>query len=57
MDRHLHHDNAILQAKVSSLQRLVDDMTTTNHNLRMKLKHRKRSKKKYPGHKEEAHEA
>jgi hypothetical protein len=44
LDRHLHHDNVVLQAKVNSLQRLVDQMTTTNHSLRMKLKHRKRPK-------------
>jgi hypothetical protein len=41
MDRHLHHDNAVLQAKVNSLQRLVDQMTTTNHSLWMQLKHHK----------------
>jgi hypothetical protein len=35
MDRHLHHDNVVLQAKVNSLQCLVDQMTTTNHSLRM----------------------
>jgi hypothetical protein len=33
MDRHLHHGNAILQEKVNYLQRLVDQMTTTNHSL------------------------
>jgi hypothetical protein len=54
LDHHLQHDNVVLQAKVNSLQHLVDDMTTTNHNLRMKLKHRKRPKKKSPGHEEEA---
>jgi hypothetical protein len=27
IDTHLHHDNAVLQAKVNSLQRLVDEMT------------------------------
>ena len=48
LDHHLHHDNIVLQAKVNSLQRLVDDMTTTNHNLRMKLKHWMRPKKKFP---------
>jgi len=53
LDRHLHHDNVVIQAKVNSLQCLVDDMTTTNHSLRMKLKHRKGSKKKSPGHEEE----
>ena len=42
MDRHLHHDNAILQAKVNSLQRLVDEMNKTNHNLRAQLKQHKR---------------
>jgi hypothetical protein len=35
VDRHLHHDNDVLQAKVNSLQRLVNHMTTTNHSLRM----------------------
>jgi hypothetical protein len=57
MDRHLHHDNIVLQAKVNSLQCLVDQMTTTNHSLRMQLKHRKRPKKKSPGHEGEAPKA
>jgi hypothetical protein len=57
LDRHLHHDNVVLQAKVNSLQHLVDDMTTTNHNLRMKLKHRRMPKQKSPGHEEEAPKA
>jgi hypothetical protein len=34
IDAHLHHDNAVLQAKVNSLQRLVDEMTQSNHSLR-----------------------
>jgi hypothetical protein len=38
MDTHLHHDNAVLQEKVNSLQRLVDEMTKSNHNLREQLK-------------------
>jgi len=46
MDRHLHHDNAILQAKVNSLQILVDQMTNDNCSLRAQLKHRKRAKTK-----------
>jgi hypothetical protein len=48
MDRHLHHDNVVLQAKVNSLQQLVDQMTTTNRSLQTQLKHRKRPKTKYP---------
>ena len=31
---HLHHDNAVLQAKVNSLQRLVDEMTKSNYSVR-----------------------
>jgi predicted RNase H-like nuclease (RuvC/YqgF family) len=46
MDTHLHHDNAVLQAKVNSLQRLVDEMTKANHNLRAQLKQHKRHKTK-----------
>jgi hypothetical protein len=46
LDTHLHHDNAILQAKVNSLQRLVDEMTKTNRNLRAQLKQHKRHKTK-----------
>jgi hypothetical protein len=34
MGTHLHHDNTVLQAKVNSLQMLVDDMTKANRNLR-----------------------
>jgi hypothetical protein len=30
IDTHLHHDNAFLQEKVNSLQRLVDEMTKSN---------------------------
>jgi hypothetical protein len=33
IDAHLHHDNAVLQTKVNSLQRLVDEMTKSNRNL------------------------
>jgi hypothetical protein len=47
MDMHLHHDNAVLQAKVNSLQRLVDEMIKANHNLREQLKQHKRHKIKY----------
>ena len=57
MDRHLHHDNTILQEKVNSLQRLVDQMTNTNHNLRAQLKHHKRHKKKSSGQEGEASKA
>jgi arginine deiminase len=46
MDIHLHHDNAILQEKVNSLQRLVHQMTNDNHSLCVQLKHRKRVKTK-----------
>jgi hypothetical protein len=49
MDRHLHHDNAILQAKVNSLQILVDQMTNNNRILHAQLKHRKRAKTKSSG--------
>jgi hypothetical protein len=49
MDRHVHHDNAVLQEKVNYLQRLVDKMTTTNRSLQKQLKHRKRPKTKSPG--------
>jgi hypothetical protein len=51
MDRHLHHDNAILQAKVNSLQRLVDQMTNDNHSLRAQLKHHKRPRPSLQGKK------
>jgi predicted RNase H-like nuclease (RuvC/YqgF family) len=46
MDTHLHHDNTVLQAKVNSLQRLVDEMTKSNRNLRAQLKQHKRHKTK-----------
>jgi hypothetical protein len=46
IDAHLHHDNAVLQEKVKSLQRLVDGMTQSNHNLRAQLKKHKRHKAK-----------
>jgi metal-responsive CopG/Arc/MetJ family transcriptional regulator len=49
LSRHLCHDNVVLQAKMNSLQRLVDDMTATNNSLWMKLKHHKRPKSKSPG--------
>jgi hypothetical protein len=49
MDRHLHHDNAILQAKVNSLQRFVDQMANENCSLLAQLKHRKRDKTKSSG--------
>jgi predicted RNase H-like nuclease (RuvC/YqgF family) len=57
LDTHLHHDNAILQEKVNSLQRLVDDMTKTNRNLRAQLKQHKRHKKKYSQQEGEASKA
>jgi ribosome-associated translation inhibitor RaiA len=44
VDVHLHHDNAVLQAKVKSHQRLVDEMTKSNHSLREQLKKHKRHK-------------
>jgi hypothetical protein len=34
IDEHLHHDNAVLQEKVNSLQWLVDGMTQSNRSLR-----------------------
>jgi septal ring factor EnvC (AmiA/AmiB activator) len=46
IDTHLHHDNAVLQEKVNSLQRLVDEMTKSNRNLRAQLKQHKRHKAK-----------
>jgi hypothetical protein len=46
IDTHLHHDNAVLQAKVNSLQRLVDEMTKSNCSLRAQLKQHKRHKTK-----------
>ena len=49
MDRHLHHDNVVLQAKVNSLQQLVDQMTNDNRSLHAQLKHRKRAKTKSSG--------
>ena len=42
LDMHIHHDNAILQAKVNSLQWLVDEMTKTDRNLRAQLKQHRR---------------
>jgi hypothetical protein len=49
---HLRHDNVVLQAKMNSLQRLVDDMTATNNSLWMQLKHHKRPKTKSLGKRE-----
>jgi hypothetical protein len=46
IDTHLHHDNVVLQAKVNSLQWLVDEMTKSNHSLRAQLKQHKRHKEK-----------
>jgi hypothetical protein len=46
IDAHLHHDNAVLQEKVNSLQRLVDGMTQSNRSLRAQLKQHKRHKAK-----------
>jgi predicted nuclease with TOPRIM domain len=46
IDTQLHHDNAILQAKVNSLQRLVDEMNKSNRSLREQLKKHKRHKEK-----------
>ena len=46
IDAHLHHDNAVLQEKVNSLQRLVDGMTQYNCSLREQLKQHKRHKAK-----------
>jgi hypothetical protein len=49
MDKHLQHDNEILQAMVNSLQRLVDQMTNDNRSLCAQLKHGKRAKTKSSG--------
>ena len=46
IDAHLHHDNAVLQTKVNSLQWLVDEMTKSNRSLRAQLKKHKRHKAK-----------
>jgi hypothetical protein len=46
IDTHLHHDNAVLQAKVNSLQWLVDEMTKSNRSLRAQLKQHKKHKAK-----------
>jgi len=35
LDRHLNHDNVVLQTMVNYVQRLVVQMTTTNQSLRM----------------------
>ena len=47
IDTHLHHDNAVLQKKINFLQRLVDEMTKSNHSLRAQLKKHKRHRAKY----------
>jgi hypothetical protein len=57
LDEHLHHDNAILQEKVNSLQQLVEKMTKTNCNLREQLKQHKRHKTKSLGQEGEASKA
>jgi hypothetical protein len=46
MDAHLHHDNAVLQEKVNSLQWFVDGMTQSNLSLISQLKKHKRHKAK-----------
>jgi predicted RNase H-like nuclease (RuvC/YqgF family) len=46
IDTHLHHDNEVLQAKVKSLQRLVDEMSKSNRSLRAQLKQHKTHKAK-----------
>jgi hypothetical protein len=57
LDKHLHHDNVVLQAKVNSLQRLVDEMTKSNRNLKAQLKQHKRHKTKSSGQEGEASKA
>jgi hypothetical protein len=57
LDTHLHHDNAFLQAKVSSLQRLVDEMTKSNRSLGAQLKKHKRHKTKYSQQEGESYKA
>ena len=54
---HLCHDNIVLQAKMNSLQHLVDDMNATNISLWMQLKHHKRPRIKPPPKEEEASKA
>jgi len=46
IDTHLHHDNAVFQAKVKSLQCLVDEITKSNRSLKEQLKKHKRHKVK-----------
>jgi hypothetical protein len=46
IDTHLHHDNAVLQTNVNSLQQLVDDMTKSKPNLKEQLKQHKKKKDK-----------
>jgi hypothetical protein len=57
LDKNLHHENAILQEKVNSLQRLVDEMTKTNDNLMTQLKQHKRHKTKSLGQEGESFKA
>ena len=38
LDRFIKQENAILKAKVASLQTLVDEVTGTNRSLRKQLK-------------------
>jgi hypothetical protein len=57
MDRHIHHDNVVLQAKVNSLQRLVDQMIIANRSLQTQLKYIKRPKTKSPRQEGEASKA
>ena len=40
MDRFIKQENAILKAKVASLQTLVDDITGSNRSLRKQLKNK-----------------
>jgi predicted RNase H-like nuclease (RuvC/YqgF family) len=47
INTHLHHDNAVLQANVNSLQWLVYEMTKSNRSLRAQLKKHKKHKEKY----------
>jgi hypothetical protein len=47
----------VLQAKMNSLQRLVDDMNVTNNSLWMQLKHHENPKSKSLGQEGEASKA
>ena len=42
LTRHLKHDNGILKSRVTSLKKLVDDMTESNGSLRKQLKKKER---------------